>query len=228
MTDRIVGVRVTLHAAEGHPVDDRPGGGHAVQHGGDAELLVIGAALVIGLRVPMEGGGDALLQGGLRQQIAGQLVDEEGVVGLVAIVGVDQPVAVSPGRAFGVLFVALGVGVAGEVEPERGPPFTVARRGEQAVHLTLVSIRRGVCGVGGDFGGGGGQASQVERDASQQGGSVRPGGGGELLPLQPRPDEPVDGRTIPGRVSDGGRCLGFGRDKGPVFRPLGAFDDPLP
>jgi hypothetical protein len=49
----------------------------------DAELLVDAAALVVGHVVAIETGGDALLHGGVWQQITGQLLDAELVKGHV-------------------------------------------------------------------------------------------------------------------------------------------------
>ena len=67
------------------------------------------------------------------QQVAGDLLDDELVVGQVAVEGVDDPVAVEPDLARLVLLVAVGVGVAGRVEPEPAPALAVVGRGEQPV-----------------------------------------------------------------------------------------------
>ena len=71
------------------------------------------------------------------QQVAGQLLDHELVVGLVVVKSVDDVVAVSPGIAKGdVLVEPIGICITGNVEPVPSPAFTVVRRSEQSVHDT--------------------------------------------------------------------------------------------
>ena len=63
------------------------------------------------------------------QQIACQLLGEEAVVCLIAIEGGDDVIAVTPGVAMGHVFIeAVGVCVAGHVEPVPAPPLTIGRR----------------------------------------------------------------------------------------------------
>ena len=58
---------------------------HAIDDGDVAELLVVGAAFVVGQRVAMEGRGDELLVGRVGQQVAGDLLDRELVERLVGV-----------------------------------------------------------------------------------------------------------------------------------------------
>ena len=69
------------------------------------------------------------------QQVAGDLLDEELVVGHVVVEGVDDPIAIHPHEPRLVLFEAVGVGVAGRVEPEAAPAFAEVGRGEQPLDL---------------------------------------------------------------------------------------------
>jgi hypothetical protein len=59
VVDGIIRMRVALHAAESGGLPGGPSGAGTVDHGGDPELLVSGAALGIGLGVAMESGGEA-------------------------------------------------------------------------------------------------------------------------------------------------------------------------
>ena len=129
--DRIVFVGVTLRAGHGGAHEDRVGGVDSVDDGGVAELLVARAAFVLGHRVAMEGGRDDLVFGRLGQQVTGHLVDDELVVRLIAVQGLDDPVAVGPDDTAGVGGVAGAVGIAGEVEPLTGPVFAVSRLGQE-------------------------------------------------------------------------------------------------
>jgi len=88
----------------------------------------------------MKAGGDFLLECRAGQQIAGQLFDGELIERHVAIEGVDDPVAIQPDVAMVVDVVAVGVGVAGQVEPFLRHPLAVAWRGKQAVDQALVGI----------------------------------------------------------------------------------------
>ena len=80
----------------------------------------------------------------LGQQVAGELLDGELVERHVGVERLDHPVAVRPDRPRAVLLVAVGVGVAGQVEPAPGPALAVVRRGEQPVDQLLVGVRRRV------------------------------------------------------------------------------------
>ena len=72
------------------------------------------------------------------------LLDGELVERHVPVEGVDDPVAVGPDGAAVVLLVAVGVGVAGQVEPGPGLVFAVVRRGQQPVDRLLVGVGRPV------------------------------------------------------------------------------------
>ena len=70
-------------------------------------------------------------------RVAGQLFENELLIGTVFIESADDVVAVRPGvGALGVDFEAVGVGVANEIEPVLGPAFAVAGTGQQLVDQT--------------------------------------------------------------------------------------------
>ena len=98
----------------------------------------------------------------LRQQVAGELLDGEAVVGQVAIEGVDHPIAPGPHLLFRIDLVAVRIGVAGGIEPVDGHALAVARRGEQAVDHLLVGVGGAVGEERIEFGERGRQAGQVE------------------------------------------------------------------
>ena len=90
-------------------------------------------SLAVDAVVAVEGRGDNLVASGVREKVAGELLDREGVERLVVIEGLDHPVAVGPHRALRVALEAVGVGVAGEIEPLGGHVFAVMGRGQQSV-----------------------------------------------------------------------------------------------
>jgi hypothetical protein len=106
------------------------------------------------------------------------LFDGELIEGHVGVEGTDDPVAIWPDGAAAVFFVAVGVGVAGEVEPFAGPAFAVLRGGEETVDGGLVVLAAGF-DEGGGFFGGRGQTDEVEGDPAEERGGVSGRGRGE-------------------------------------------------
>ncbi len=125
--DGVVFVGVALGAAGGEAKPGGAGGGDAVGHGVVAEFEGVDAAFFVEHGVAVEAGGDELVGGGVVKHVSGELLDGELVEGLVGVEGADDVVAVGPDGAVAVFFVAIGVSVAGEVEPAAGPSFAVAR-----------------------------------------------------------------------------------------------------
>ena len=134
-------VNLALHALEGHAHERLPGRRHAVEHGGHAELLVVGAALGVRERVAVERGRDAVVVGRARQHVAREHAQRELVVRHVGVERVDQPVAPRPDVAVVVLLVALRVGVAAEVEPD--PRETLAIRGAREQRIDSLGTTLG-------------------------------------------------------------------------------------
>ena len=195
--------------------------------GVDLGVLVVDDADFVGGDVAaLEAGGDALVERGVGQQVAGQLFDGELVERQVAIEGGDHPIAIGPDLAVVVDVDAVGVAVAGGVQPVAGAMFAVVRRGEVAVHHALVGVGRSVLEEGLDLGGLGRQAGGVERDAADQGAAIFGGRGREALLFELRQDETVDRIADPRGVLDGGRLGLDGRLEGPVFLPRRAAVDP--
>ncbi len=148
LRERVVLVIVAAGASQGEAHEDGGGGLRAVGHVLDAILFGDDAAFAGGAVIAVEAGGDALLEGGIGQQIAGQLLDGEPVVGQIAVEGVDDPVAPAPHVARAVGLVAVGVAVARRFHPAKGHALAVARRGEQAVDDLAVGGGRGVAQEG--------------------------------------------------------------------------------
>ena len=160
--DGVVFVGVALRAAGGKAEPSRAGCGNAVGHGVVAELERIDAAFFIEHGVAMKSGGDDLLGRGVGKHVAGELLNGKLVEGLVSVERLDDVVAVGPDGSVAVFFVAVGVGVSGEVKPAAGPAFAVTRRGEEFIDDLGESIRAWVGGEGvGNFDGGR-KADEVE------------------------------------------------------------------
>ncbi len=222
--DGVVLVGVALRAGHRRAHPDRKGGVDAVDHGGVAELLVAGTALVLGHGVAMEGGGDELRVRGLGQQVAGQLLDGELVERLIAVERLDHPVAVGPDLPSRVARIAGAVGVARQVEPEPRPVLAERRPREVVVDHGLDRRGRGRAGRSQtlQFLERRRQAGQVEGEPPEQG--TRIGGcvGRQAFTAQALVEEGVH-RMAARRHLGADHLL-----VAPVPAPLGALADPLP
>ena len=230
--DRVVLVRVALGAVQGETEPGRADSRHPILHRLGPVFLGVAAALVVDLGVPVEPGGDALGQGGLGQQVSGQLVDGEPVEGLVAIEGVDHPLAVGPDGPGEVDLITVGVGVARQVEPTPSHVLAVVGRGQEAVDQGLVGAVGRVGDEAGDLGRFRGQPGEVEREPAHEGGRVGRRLLLEALAGEAVHDEPVDG-IADGRGRRHGlrglgthRCLECPMLPGVVLGPDRTLGDP--
>ena len=222
--NRIELVVVTACAIERQSEKGGAKGGDAVGDVGDTVLLFDDAALLVLVVQAVEGGGEALRFGRIRQQVARELPGGELVEGKIFVERLDHPVAVSPHGAGPVHLVAVGVSVAGQIEPFQGEPFAIARGGEQAVDHPLVGLRGAVMDKSVDLGGSRRKAGQVKRDPTQEPLAVRFGRGSKTFPLERSTDHRVDRRV--GRSGRRGGWRGGQRREGPMGGPRSAFGDP--
>ena len=125
---------------------------------------VLNGEMLVILRIEAEAARDGQEAGGRHQfgvlcgrrlsgqNVAGDLLAQELIVGLVAVEGVDDVIAIE--IRFGHRIVgrlAGGVGVTDHVKPVPAPALTVMRRGQQPIHHLRKSIRRTVGQIGVDF-----------------------------------------------------------------------------
>ena len=122
--------------------------------------------------VALEAGGDQLVEGRVFQQVAGDLVDRELVERLVPVERLDDPVPVGVHLPVVVVVDAVGVPVAGGVEPVAGAVLAPVGRVEEPVHEPLVGALVCVVEEGGERARIGRQAGQVEGGATSQGSPV--------------------------------------------------------
>ncbi|EDY22388.1 hypothetical protein CfE428DRAFT_0513 [Chthoniobacter flavus Ellin428] len=88
----------------------------------------------------MEAGGDQLRWRGMRQQVAGDLLDGELIERHVSVEGLDHPVAIGPSFDVVIQVHAVRVGIAGGIQPVTRPVLAVVRRGHQLIDQLLVTI----------------------------------------------------------------------------------------
>ena len=173
LLERVEFMVVATGAIEGEAEPDSRRGLDAVEDVFDARFLGDATALAVEHVVAVETARDFLRLGGVGDEIAGELLDGELVVRHVRVEGVHDPIAPRPHGALGVALEAVGVRVAGEIEPFPRPALAETRGGEQSVHQIFecgfsIFVRGGDEGF--DFGGGGWNAGEVEAHAADEGG----------------------------------------------------------
>ncbi len=227
LRDRVELVIMAARAAHREPHEDVRRGVHAV--GDVLHLVLLGnrPALVVDHVIAIEAARQFLLRGGVGQQIARQLLDAEAVERYVAIEGVDHPIAPLPHVALRIDVVAVGIGIARQVEPLHRHAFAVLRQRKQAVHLLLVSVRRFVGDKSVDLRRRRRQAGEIEAQSAQQRRAVGLRCGLEPFAFQARQHKAVDGVARPLLIAYRRQRGTHGRGEGPVPLPLRALLDPL-
>ena len=226
LADRVELVVVAGRAVGGEPEPDPRGGGDPIVGVIREVLLLDGTALVGGHVAPVEAGGDLLVFAGSGQQVPGDLLHGEPVEGHVAIEGPDDPVAVGPHLAVVVKVQAVGVGVAGRIEPIACPVLAPLRRVHEAIHPALVGVGARVADELLNPFGPGRQAGEIEGRAASQASAVGLGIGLKPLGLEPSQNERIQPTTRPASVFHRRQRGLFGLQERPVRLPLSALEDP--
>ena len=146
LADGIELVLMALGTTDGEAHPHGPRGVGAIPDRFDPKLLRVGPAFLVDERVPMKTRGDELLRGGVRQQIAGELLVRKLIERQIAVEGIDHPIAVFPDAPRAVDREPVGVRIAGEIQPMPAPAFAILRRSQHPLHQPLVSIRPAVIG----------------------------------------------------------------------------------
>ena len=160
------------------------------------------------------------------KQVAGQLLDREPVERQVAVEGADDPVAKRPGLAEVVEVIAVGVGIAGRVEPVASAMLAPPGRVEQPGHQRFVSVGRGSFTNASTTAGSGGRPvrSRASRRASVR--RSASGAGRRPFCLELRQHEPVDRVADPCRVLHRRQLGPLRGNERPVRLILGPVGDP--
>ena len=153
-------VAATTIEGEAHP-GRADGFGH-VHDIVDAVFFGDGSAFAVDGMVSEESGGELLLVGGIGKEVACNLPDREIIEREIAIDCIGDPVAPGPHRAFVVSLIAIGVGVAGGIEPGPGHALSKGRIGEEAIDQVFPGLGRLVGEEGFKFFGGGWETTEVE------------------------------------------------------------------
>jgi hypothetical protein len=218
---------MTLGAADRQAEPNRSRRVGAIDGALDAELLGIGATFLIEGRIAMKPRRHELLVPAIGKHVAGELLDGESIERHVLVEGGNQPIAPGPDGAPAVDGVAVGVGVASQVEPVPRLPFAIMRRGQQTIDQFLVRIRAGIVDEGIDFRGCGQEAEQIQRQPANQRGAIGFRRWPYAFLLQAVQDEAVDRIANPFRVLDDRRRRLLRLDESPVRRILGALRNPF-
>ena len=118
--------------------------------------------------IAVESGGDQHFTAGFRQQVARQLPLDELVVGLVAVEGLNDPIAVRRHVAQAIHGIAMGIGKTCQIQPVHRHFFPVMGRFKQAIYLLFICIGGFILLKSVNFSQGRREASQVERQTTQE------------------------------------------------------------
>lgn len=170
--DGVIFVAMALGASHGEAHPDGHGRVDAIDHGNVAKFFVVGSSFVVGQGIAVKGGGDELIGSGIGEEITGELVTGEAVEGGILIPVSDDPIAIGPDGAGGVIGITGGVGVAGEIEPFLSPVFAEGGGGEESIDELFVGEWRGIGEEGIDFGECGRKSGQIEGESSDEARSI--------------------------------------------------------
>ena len=115
MRDGVILVRVALGAGRRRSHPGRHGGIHTVDHRSIAKFLVASTALVVRFGIAMKGRRNELILGGIGKQVSCDLFDGELIKRHIRIKRADDPIAIGPDRATGIVGIARRVRIACEV-----------------------------------------------------------------------------------------------------------------
>ena len=197
------------------------------------EPLLLGnrAALAVQKMVAIEAAGDLLIESGLfgggrRQQVARQLLGGKTVERHVGVEGLHHPVPPDPLPGVAILLEAVGIGVAGDVEPGERHSLAVVRAGKEAVDQFFVGLRIGVGNEGIDLLGRGWQADQISVEPADERGPVGLGRRFHSGVFQLHEHESIDIVLRPSCVLRLRWLRSHRRHEAPVRRVDGPFLDP--
>ena len=203
--ERVVLVIVALRAGHREPQPGGAGRVDAVEEVVEPLLLGDRAPLAIQQVVAVEATGDLLGGGRLGQKVARELLGRELVEWHVVVESLHHPVAPDPLPGIAVLLKAVGVGVAGSVEPGQRHPLAIVLAGEEPVDHLLVGVGRGVGHERIDLLRRGRDPDEIGVESSQERRPVSLGRGRDTSFLEFREHEPIDVVAWPGGVPHGGR-----------------------
>ena len=140
-------------------------------------------------------------------------------MGLAAVHRNSAGASKQPGEWAGaIFFVAIAVGISGQVEPMSSPTFAKVRGTEKVFDELLVSVGAGVRNEAPDLIGSRGETDKIEIETADECGFVRFARGLEAFFLETGEDEIIDGIANPAFVPDNRNGCTNGTLEGPVGR----------
>ena len=202
---------VTLRASNCQTQPDRAESAGSVDSLLEEELLGVYAAFPVAESVAMESGRHSLLDGGVGQQVTGDLFDREPVEAHAAVERVNHPPTVAPGvRPRVVLRVSVRVRIADLVEPVNGLLLAEVFGREKPVDNPIVRIVATVFQESALLFDCGHQAGQIERHTREERSPVSLRCRFEPFTTQPLAHEVVD------RIHAGWHLWTLDRLEGPM------------
>ena len=119
----------------------------AVDSIGNIKFIRVGPSLLIERNATVEAGCNSSRIAGIREQIARHVFHDKTVIGFIAVEGVYDVIPVEPHGAHGVVVIAVGISVAGEIKPVLSHALSVMGRVDHRIDEIGILFRRegGVC-----------------------------------------------------------------------------------
>ena len=110
-------------------------------------IIKPGLFLVDGFVIPQAksivSGGNDIVRYGRIEFVTGKLLHYKLIIRLVVVEGSDDIIAIAPHKRFRVIpFIAVGFGIANDIQPMPTPLFAVMFRSQQPINQITISIRR--------------------------------------------------------------------------------------
>ena len=141
MRHRVKLMRMTLGTAKRKPQPCGRRRIHPIHNRMKTKLQRINAAFFIDHGVTMKTSGDPLRARGVGQHVAGELFDGELIKWQVAVNRLNHPITPRPDGARAILFIAVGIRVAREVQPRLRPALAEMRASQQPIHQPFIRTR---------------------------------------------------------------------------------------
>ena len=174
----------------------------------------------------MEGCGDLLFGRGVGKEVAGELLDRKLIKGLIFVIGVNDPITISPDGAQRVGAITGRVGIAGQIEPDARPALAIRGVGEHLVDRFFIGIGRGIRSEVVDLLERRRKAAKVKAGAAEQGEAVGLAGGFQARLREAMRHPMIDPIAGPSLVGDFRQGAILRLNERPMFGIARPFVDP--
>ncbi len=161
------------------------------------------------------------------QLIAGQLLDDKPIIGLIAVKRPDHIIAIGPGVGpIGILLEPIRLGIPNQIKPMPAPSFAIVRAGQQPVDQSLIGVGPRILDERPNLARRRGKPDQIKCRPANERHPIRRRRRFQPFGIQLRKNKPIHVIAAP-FAAGGWDGLLFHGNKGPI-RTIGWRDDAMP